>query len=177
MRGQIFMAAVSVALLTASAALAQGQAMTMPMAATCPTMDATLPTGLAGWAAKTPLASAAATGGLGTAALTPGQAHTAQLHPAAGVTFPAPPGKAGGHGGLFALTVATAGTYRIALGAGAWIDLLSAGKPIAPISHAHGPDCSTVRKMVDFPLSPGAYVVQVSGNDDAVLAIMAAKLP
>jgi hypothetical protein len=44
-------------------------------------------------------------------------------------------------------------------------------------AHSRGPECSTLRKMVDFPLQPGRYVLQVSANADARLPILLARRP
>jgi hypothetical protein len=76
------------------------------------------------------------------------------------------------YAGLFTLTIETAGTYSIALSQGAWIDVAPAGgKPLSSIAHSHGPACSTVHKVVDFALQPGAYVVQVSGAQSTPVTI------
>jgi hypothetical protein len=164
---------------TALPAAAAEEAMAMPMA-NCAAMDTALPAPLAGWTTKAPLTAAAQVSRVPGAPLPPGKAFTATLLPASGVSFPAPPAKAGdaaSHAGLFGLTVKEAGTYRVALGAGAWIDLVKDDKAVASSAHAHGPACSTVRKMVDFTLPPGDYVVQISGSADLKVAIMVARLP
>jgi len=59
-----------------------------------------------------------------------------------------------------------AGRYGIALDQGGWIDVAPlegspasavAGKPLESVQHGHGPDCSTIRKIVRFDLKPGLY--------------------
>lgn len=70
-----------------------------------------------------------------------------------------------------------AGTYRVALGAPAWIDLLADGEPLASTGHGHGPACTGVAKTVDFRLQPGRYVLQLSGASQAETTVMAARLP
>jgi hypothetical protein len=148
--------------------------------AACSAMDKTLPADLAAWTAQTPLAAATGAATLGKATLVPGKAVTAELPQTPDVHFVTQPEKPGGtvsHGGMFELKIDKAGTYVIGLGSGAWIDVLKDGKPLVSTAHARGPDCSTLRKMVDFPLEPGRYVLQVSANADAKLPILLARRP
>lgn len=146
----------------------------------CAARDADLPADLAAWPAKVPLAAALSAEGLSKAALVPGQAYTAALAPTPDVTYVVQPEKPGGtvsKGGLFSLKVETAGSYVIALGAGAWIDLLKDGQAQRSTAHGRGPACSTVRKMVTFDLTPGDYVVQISANAEASLPILVSRKP
>mgnify|MGYP001054763883 CR=1 FL=1 len=139
-----------------------------------------LPAALAGWATPAPLAAAADHDGLARATLAPGKAATVTLLPTPTVHYPLQPEKPGGsvsHGGLLAFAIARAGNYRIALGSGAWIDVVRDGKAVVSTAHGHGPACSTIRKMVDFSLEPGDYVLQVSANAAAELAVLIAPLP
>jgi hypothetical protein len=148
--------------------------------AACATMDAALPPDLAAWTAQTPLAAAASPATLSKASLTPGKAVTAELPQTSDIHFVTQPERPGGsvsHGGMFELKIDKAGTYVIGLGSGAWIDVLKDGKPLTSAAHSPGPACSTLRKMVDFPLEPGRYVLQVSANADARLPILLAKRP
>jgi hypothetical protein len=171
------------ALLAPAAALAQMAPAPAPAPAapaTCATMDAELPAELTGWTTKTPLAAAGVAADLAKAALVPGKAYQAALPSTPAVAYLLQPEKPGGsvsHGGLFELTVQSAGTYVIALGTAAWIDLLKDGAPLVSSSHGRGPACSTLRKMVTFDLQPGRYVVQISANGPAELPIMVAKRP
>ncbi len=87
------------------------------------------------------------------------------------------PGAPGSFGGNLAFLVASAGRYRVALGSGAWIDVVQGAAVQTSVAHDHGPACSGIRKMVDFDLAPGAYVLQIAGNDTATLPVMVAKLP
>ena len=178
MRVVAMMMAVGVLSLPAATGLAQEAP--AKSAASCAAMDKTLPADLAGWTAQTPLAAATSAATLGKATLTPGKAVTADLPQTPEVHYVTQPEKPGGtvsHGGMFGLKIDKAGTYVIALGSGAWIDVLKDGKPLASTAHARGPDCSTLRKMVDFPLEPGRYVLQVSANADAKLPILLARRP
>ena len=71
------------------------------------------------------------------------------------------------------------------LGSAAWIDVLrdptlgtsGVAPPIPSVAHAHGPDCTGLRKMVDFDLMPGRHLLQVVGNSTAVLPMMVVWMP
>jgi hypothetical protein len=57
-----------------------------------------------------------------------------------------------------------AGTYGVAIDQGAWIDVVpDDGTALKSVSHGHGPECSTIRKIVRFDLQPGQYHIYVSG--------------
>lgn len=90
------------------------------------------------------------------------------------VEYDAPPnGKAPGReGGVLIVAVPTPGRYRIVLSAAAWIDLVGAGNAIASVGHGHGPDCSGIRKMVDFDLQAGRYTLQLSGAQAGTIGVM-----
>jgi hypothetical protein len=174
----LFRSFLLIACLTApAAALAQ----TAPApASACATMDAEVPAELAGWADKTPLSAASVAADLSKASLTLGKAFLATLPATSSVTYvvaPEKPGDPASHGGLFGLNIPTAGTYVVALGAGAWVDVLRDGASVRSSSHGHGPACSTVRKIVAFELQPGRHVVQIVGSVPAALSIMVARRP
>ena len=69
------------------------------------------------------------------------------------------------------------GTYRIALGARAWIDVAHGAAPLASIGHAMGERCAGIAKTVDFALAPGVYTIQLSAAADAVVPIAIKELP
>jgi len=141
---------------------------------------AALPPELASWADRQPLKAAGAAGKADAAALEIGKAVDAALLPTPDVKYAIRPEKPGGSvsfGGLFAFTVAEAGTFRVALGSGAWIDLVKDGVVIDSVAHGHGPECSDVRKMVDFPLAPGRYILQIAANGQAQLPLLVTRLP
>lgn len=59
--------------------------------------------------------------------------------------------------------VEKAGRYGIALDQGGWIDVNGAdGKSLESVAHGHGPDCSTIRKIVRFDLKRGAYRITLT---------------
>lgn len=134
--------------------------------------------GIKGWAKAQPVKAAARSE---TApVLTLGAGTTASLLPMADISFvirPEKPGSPTNNGGIFAFVVPAAGRFRVALGSGAWIDVLRGTTSISSVAHGHGPACSTVRKMVDFDLQPGRYVLQVAGSDTASLPLMVSLLP
>lgn len=68
---------------------------------------------------------------------------------------------------LRTIKVSRPGTYGIALDQKGWIDLYRAGNRTALVStkHGHGPDCSGIRKIVRYALTPGEYRVMVTGLD------------
>jgi len=70
-----------------------------------------------------------------------------------------------GRDGTAATTVRIrkAGTFGIALDQPGWIDVAPMrGKPLVSSAHGHGPDCSTIRKIVRYRLRPGTYRVTVN---------------
>jgi hypothetical protein len=157
-------------------ALAQ---MEPPAPADC-TAPASPPAEMARWAGRTPLTAASGAGQLSNAALAIGQAVDAALTSTADMRYVVRPEKPGGsvsYGGLFGFTIAAAGTYRIAIGSGAWIDVLKGGKAVESSAHGHGPACTGIRKMVDFPLQPGRYVLQIAANGSPTLPLLLTRLP
>ena len=56
-----------------------------------------------------------------------------------------------------------------------WIDVLpgaEGGEALKSVAHGHGPDCSTIRKIVRFQLPPGSYRAVVSGLLQAKAKLM-----
>jgi hypothetical protein len=142
--------------------------------APCPAMPAPLPAEFAGWASATQVTAAATATDLGKAQIALGGRVDIALVPAAQVQFLVPEKAPMGdtHSGMVRFTVPAARTYRVALGAGAWIDVVRDGKAIASGAHGHGVSCTPVRKTVDFALTQGDYVLQISGNRDATLSVL-----
>lgn len=139
----------------------------------CAASPATPPPGFAGWSKPLPLAAAA------TAVRAPpiaiGTAARVALRPVATIQFVTPPqkpGDAASHGGLAGFTVTRAGVYRVGLSSGAWIDVIRDGKPLSSTTHGHGPACSGIRKIVDFQLAPGRYLLQLAASADPALTAM-----
>lgn len=132
---------------------------------------------LAGWSAAVPVVA-----GRTVAAAAPlpgGRGARVVLAPATAVTLPVAPGKAaplGTSSGVVSFTVPERGRYRVALAAGAWVDVVADGKALPSVAHGHGPACSPIRKQVDFDLQPGRYLLQVVGSRTATLDLMVARL-
>jgi hypothetical protein len=157
-----FATALTVSLLLATAARAQPA---------CPA-----PSEIAG--ANVALVSATASPELEPARLALDQAATVTLHPVGEVRFVTAPqkrGDASSFGGMLAVDVREAGTYQVALSAGAWIDVLKDGAAVASTAHDHGAECSGLRKMVSFALTPGRHVIQLSGNKDETIRAMVSR--
>lgn len=129
------------------------------------------------WVRPVPLAAARTVDAAGAATLAPGQAARVALLPGAEVTLAAEPGRASSpqsYAGLLRFTTARAGTYRFALSAPAWIEVVGAdGKRAESTAHGHGPACSGIRKIVDFALAPGGHLVQLSGAPAGEITVMA----
>ena len=179
MRGKIYAAAFCIAVAPWGAMAQDMPGMAMP-AANCAATDQGLPPALAAWTSKAAPTAATAAPGLDAAKLIAGQAATVTLHPTREVSYVTQPEKPGGsvaHGGMLALNIAEAGTYQVSLNSGAWIDVLKDGVAQTSGAHGHGPACSTIRKMVDFSLPPGRYVIQISANADPKIAIMVSRHP
>ena len=138
-----------------------------------------LPTGeLAPWV--TPVDMTAAGSAARATALPVGKAARLTLRQTPEVRYPLRPEKPGGsvsYGGLVRIDVREAGAYRVALGSGAWIDLVRGRKAVVSSAHGHGPDCTGIRKMVDFPLAPGPYVLQIAANGEPQITVLVTRLP
>lgn len=114
------------------------------------------------------------------AMVTLGTAAQVTLSPTPDVHYAQRPEKPGGsvsYGGLLAFDVAQAGTYRIALGSATWLDVIGKQGPMQSVAHGHGPDCTGIRKMVDFTLEPGHYLVQISANGGPAVTVLALPAP
>jgi len=146
----------------------------------CPRDAAPLPPELAGWESRKPMTAATDGASLAGATLAPGAAVDLVLPPTPAVTYVLRPSRPGGsvsHGGMAKVVIGDAGTYRVAIGSAAWIDVVKDGISLESVAHGHGPACSGVRKMVDFALQPGSYVLQIVGNGAATLPLTIVKLP
>jgi len=139
---------LAAALLLAQAAPAAPAAQTTQ----CKATDASLPTGLLGW-------------------LTPGDAFVpgkaVALDTIDGAALKGlPVGSKPGKAAMIGFRIAGAGIYGVALDQGGWVDVLpgaEGGTALASVRHGHGPECSTIRKIVRFRLEPGIYRLYVSG--------------
>lgn len=138
-------------LLLAQAAPAVPAAQAMPTTQ-CKATDASLPTGLLGWVAPGD-------------AFAPGKAVALDTVDGAALKG-LPAGSKPGKAAMIGFRIEAAGIYGVALDQGGWIDVLpgaEGGAALASVKHGHGPECSTIRKIVRFRLEPGTYRLYVSG--------------
>ena len=113
----------------------------------------------------------------GATRLKPGQAAHVALRDVATLRFAVKPGKVpepGSYGVVLPLAVKRAGTYRVALSQGAWLDVVRGGKALASTGHMHGPACTGIRKIVEFALTPGRYSVQIEGAKEPSATVLVA---
>ncbi|MEH3036841.1 MAG: homogentisate 1,2-dioxygenase [Sphingomonas adhaesiva] len=142
----------------------------------CAAVRVAIPPELSRWSQRTALAAGTST--RSAPVLVIGRATDLRLTTADRVTVAAAPGRdaeAGSTAGLALFQVARAGTYRVALGEAAWIDVIRAGRALPSTAHGHGPMCSGIRKIVDFRLTPGRYVLQIAGTPAASVPVMIAR--
>jgi len=141
---------------------------------------------LAPWAQARAMPAAHTAAELPQATLAIGQAARLALAPAAETAYVLPPERAAPpatFGGMVRFSVAQPGTYRVALGTAAWIDVVTGGGTVAgggavPSSaHGHGPACTGIRKIVDFALQPGDYTIQLSGSAAPEATLLVAAKP
>ena len=151
----------------------------MTASAVCPAPVA--PTGeLAPWTSPTAMTAAGTNARTSRARLAIGHASRLTLLRTPEVRYPHRPEKPGGsvsYGGLVRIDVPAAGTYRVALSSAAWVDLVRGGTAVTSVNHGHGPECSGIRKMVDYALQPGRYTLQVAANGDQAITVLVAQLP
>lgn len=138
------------------------------------------PADLAAWSSRTPFAAAKDRASLDAARLVIGRAVEATLLPTGDVGFVSPPerpGSADRHSGMFSFDVAEAGSYRVALGGGGWIDVLENGKSVTSSGHGKGLACTGIGKTVTFPLQAGRHVLQIAGSDKPVTGVLIVRVP
>ena len=172
---RVILAAFAVA--SAPAAIAQQHDHTTPA---CATTDAAMPAGLEDWNGAAPLKTVSKAADLGDTLVTIGKGYAAALGRTSSVYLPVAPEKPGGsvsYSGVFAFTVPQAGNYTVALSTAAWIDVIEDGKALEPLSFGHGPECTTIRKMVVYPLKAGQHVLQIAGSGAETTKLLVARHP
>uniref|UniRef100_UPI0035C9900B hypothetical protein n=1 Tax=uncultured Sphingomonas sp. TaxID=158754 RepID=UPI0035C9900B len=145
----------------------------------CPTPAAALPAELAGWKTGLSLAAATDRNSLAHTRLKLGLRSEVMLAATDTVRYvvaPTKPAEPASQSGMLGFTVARAGTYRVALGTAAWIDVVKGRNALESIAHSHGPACSGIRKLVDFKLTPGRYVLQIEGSKDSATPVLITRL-
>lgn len=78
------------------------------------------------------------------------------------------------YGGMVPIAIKKDGRLIVALDDGAWIDLVRDGVKVKSVVHGHGPDCSGIRKMVEFDVTQGRYLLQIVNAPNASIRAMAA---
>lgn len=127
----------------------------------CAAMDANLPAPLAGWTAPGE-------------AFAVGKAVTLTAADAASIPG-LPSGSKPGGAGILGFKVETAGNYGIALDQGGWIDVfpgIGDAAPLKSVKHGHGPECTTIRKIVRFDLQPGLYRLRLTALSKPTARVM-----
>ena len=146
--------------------------------AECPAETA-LPPEYAAWPQARAVVAASDQAGLAGAPFAVGEAIDLALHPdgeVAYLTLPKGEGEAASFGGMARFEVAEPGLYRVALGASAWVDVVSGGAPAETVAFGRGEDCSPVRKRVEFRLDPGPHALEISGSADPQFRLMVVRL-
>ena len=76
-------------------------------------------------------------------------------------------------GGMIPIETKRRGRLIVALDAGAWIDLVQGGAVVKSVAHGHGPACSGIRKMVEYDVTQGRYLLQIVNAPTASIHAMA----
>ncbi|WP_156818867.1 homogentisate 1,2-dioxygenase [Sphingomonas sp. Mn802worker] len=137
----------------------------------CANVRVAFPAELSHWSMRTPLTAGHAPRNAPVLAI--GRAADLRLAPLANVQPRIAPAKVpapGSYAGLVMFQVIRPGTYRVALGQKAWIDVIRGRAGVASSAHTMGPRCTGVAKLVDFPLRPGRYVLQLTGAPTQTVA-------
>lgn len=141
--------------------------------------EAVLPTELLAWKSLSFVRAAKSSDELANATLAINKASLVSLHPTPKVQYVARPVNEGGtvsYGGLFQITLKESGLFRVVLANASWIDLIKDSKGAQSVAHAHGPDHSGIRKMVDYNLEAGTYTLQLSAGADSTSAVLITKI-
>ncbi|VXD04163.1 homogentisate 1,2-dioxygenase [Sphingomonas sp. 8AM] len=144
----------------------------------CNALRPALPVGFEGWSTRVALEAGAATRHAPVLAV--GRAAELRLVPLDRLAPAAPPTRdlgTGTNAGVALFQVTRPGTYRIALGGPAWIEVVRGGRPLPATAQGHGPACSGIRKIVDYRLAPGRYVLQLTGAATNTLPVLIAPAP
>lgn len=136
----------------------------------CDTPAAPLPAPLSAWTQAKPAQDM----------IMPSNAAALTLKPSAGFAYaltPPKPDATDRFSGVVALHIHKAGKYAVALSLPAWIDMIRDGKSVASTAHQHGPDCSGIRKIVVFDLTPGEYRLQLNNSPAASATVLVTPWP
>jgi len=132
------------------------------------------------WQGARSIPAARTLGGNPTPSLTLSEPADVALLPVETMILASPLGKPiapGDQGGLVTFHIALGGTYRIALGGKAWIDVVQKGVSLPSAAHERGGPCSGITKQVDFALQPGDYILQLSDAHAPHLNVLLTREP
>lgn len=143
--------------------------------------DSNLPPAFGAWAVPATPADAGKDSAGSRPELEPDRPLALRLRPMAEVVLPHPPGqlRAGEtvHGGLVAVRVPAEGMWRIAASGPVWIDVIGPMGAVASTAHGRMAPCTSIRKVVEFPLPAGSWLVQINGNPGPDLRLMLSRAP
>lgn len=142
--------------------------------------EAVLPSELSAWKSLSYVGSAKNPQELPNATLTLNSASLVGLLPTPKIQYVARPTNEGGtvsYGGTFRITLKEKGLYRVVLANASWIEMVKDGKSAQSVAHAQGSKNSGIRKMVDYNLDEGTYILQLSAGADTTSAVLVTKLP
>ena len=109
------------------------------------------------------------------AAIVPGALYVLGLTPANQVSFAVAPGKdpgPGSYAGIVALTVPSAGKYRVAVDLPLWIDVIAGAKLLAPLDYEGVRGCGAPRKVVEFDLAGSTHwLLQLSSSNSELVRL------
>jgi len=81
------------------------------------------------------------------------------------------------YAGLARLHIAVAGTYRLALSRPYWVDIVQSGSLISSSGFTGSHGCEAPRKIVQYTLAAGDFVLQVSGAGSADVGLTLTAAP
>lgn len=148
--------------------------------ASCTNGTPPLPAGYEGWRVPHPLTAATRPEDLPQSMITLNHAFMVHLAHTSDVHFlqrPSEPGGSVSYSGMVDFVAPHAGTYRVMLPNKTWIDVLSGSTRDSSTRHQHGPDCSGIRKMVDFSLQAGPHTLQLTGSGLQDMPVMVLAIP
>ncbi|HEY1735304.1 MAG TPA: hypothetical protein VGG12_01530 [Methylovirgula sp.] len=101
---------------------------------------------------------------------------TVTLAPLAQAKLPTPPSRApkypDSYAGFLNAPAPEAGTYRITIAQGAWIDVIQDGQTLKSAGFTGAKGCDGLAKSVKFDLAPSPYVIEVSGTSAHAIALV-----
>lgn len=104
------------------------------------------------------------------------KAVTLTLVPPASAKLPSPPERApkdGTFAGFASFKPAPkAGLYTVSLSAAAWVDVVQDDEILKPVAFSGATDCDGIRKTMQYDLSGGPFVVQISGAADRSINVV-----